>query len=185
MFSAIFIAGPSIDSADCRDGADSISGRHPVFEGRKSGLWLSSFIRIICVFHTWIWRQKMLCAKIMNWNRIVPVCCRVSRYRKNVLRYIAIFFHCIAIYCFHYIFWFSKIQLIFQYLPSFWSLGKRIRIIYMHICLYKDLFQGCKYYRPAPSGLAIATRQELNKKWTFQSEKGKLAIYCDTHFVLR
>ena len=23
----------------------------------------------------------------------------VSRYRKNVLRYIAIFFHCIAIYC--------------------------------------------------------------------------------------
>ena len=55
----------------------------------------------------------------------------VPRYRKNILRYIAIFFHRIAIYCFHYIF--SQIQLISQDLPSFWTLRNRIRIIYMYI----------------------------------------------------
>ena len=41
----------------------------------------------------------------------------MSRYRKNVLRYVYNVLRCIAIFCFHYIF--SKIHLISPYLPSF------------------------------------------------------------------
>ena len=52
----------------------------------------------------------------------------------------ALYCHNIMIRCFHYIF--SKVQLKSQYLPLFWTLRTRIRIIYMHLSLFETFYKG-------------------------------------------
>ena len=63
----------------------------------------------------------------------------MSWYRKNVLRYIAIFF---SLYCDilrYTAFIIFSLKSNINYLPLFWTLRNRIMIIYLHTWLYKDL----------------------------------------------
>ena len=55
---------------------------------------LSKLADMLAIVRGWTLLILEVKGKGHNWHIL-----GVSRYRKNVLRYIAIFFHCIAIYC--------------------------------------------------------------------------------------
>ena len=114
----------------------------------------------------------------------------MSWYRKNVLRYIVIFFQRIAIYCFYYIF--SKIQLISQYLLSFLTLRNKIRIINMHIwrpfirvkMLHACKFWTCNCFKTGDewkmNSLLIRRKSRDILRYTFHiAIRYKFFVYCD------